>query len=76
MPCCCLFPPLLAAADCEPRGAFAQPAAAAPLLAPRDPGVATMSAGSGGKIRPIMVKAHTRPLTMVKYNREGDLLLF
>ena len=22
----------------------------------------------------IMVKAHTRPLTMVKYNREGDLL--
>ena len=34
-----------------------------------------MSAGSGGKIRPIMVKAHTRPLTMVKYNREGDLLL-
>jgi len=27
-----------------------------------------------GKIRPIMVKGHTRPLTMVKYNREGDLL--
>ena len=29
---------------------------------------------SGSKIRQIMVKAHTRPLTMVKYNREGDLL--
>ena len=28
-----------------------------------------------GKIRPIMVKGHTRPLTMVKYNREGDLLV-
>lgn len=27
-----------------------------------------------GKIRPIMVKGHERPLTMVKYNREGDLL--
>lgn len=27
-----------------------------------------------GKLRPIMVKGHTRPLTMVKYNREGDLL--
>jgi len=25
-------------------------------------------------VRPIMVKAHTRPLTMVKYNREGDLV--
>lgn len=29
---------------------------------------------SKAKIRQIMVKAHTRPLTMVKYNREGDLL--
>ncbi len=27
-----------------------------------------------GKLRPIMVKGHERPLTMVKYNREGDLL--
>lgn len=27
-----------------------------------------------GKIRPIMVKGHERPLTTVKYNREGDLL--
>ena len=27
-----------------------------------------------GKIRPIMVKGHERPLTQVKYNREGDLL--
>lgn len=27
-----------------------------------------------GKMRPIMVKGHTRPLTMLKYNREGDLL--
>lgn len=25
-------------------------------------------------IRPILLKGHTRPLTMVKYNREGDLL--
>lgn len=37
----------------------------------------TMAAELGNskaKIRQIMVKAHTRPLTMVKYNREGDLL--
>ena len=27
-----------------------------------------------GKIRPIMVKGHERALTMIKYNREGDLL--
>lgn len=27
-----------------------------------------------GKIRPIMVKGHERPLTQCKYNREGDLL--
>ena len=27
-----------------------------------------------GKLRPIMVKGHERPLTCVKYNREGDLL--
>ena len=25
-------------------------------------------------VRPIIVQGHTRPLTMVKYNREGDLL--
>jgi len=25
-------------------------------------------------IRPILLKGHTRPLTMVRYNREGDLL--
>ncbi len=27
-----------------------------------------------GKIRPIMVKGHTRALTMIKYNKQGDLL--
>lgn len=27
-----------------------------------------------GKIRPIMVKGHERALTMIKYNRDGDLL--
>jgi len=27
-----------------------------------------------GKIRPIMVKGHERALTMLKYNRDGDLL--
>jgi len=27
-----------------------------------------------GKVRPIMVKGHERALTMIKYNRDGDLL--
>ena len=26
------------------------------------------------RVRPIIVQGHERPLTMVKYNREGDLL--
>ena len=26
------------------------------------------------RIRPIIIQGHERPLTMVKYNREGDLL--
>ena len=36
--------------------------------------MAALLAATMGKIRPIMVKGHERPLTMVKYNREGDLL--
>ena len=27
------------------------------------------------RVRPIIIQGHTRPLTMVKYNREGDLLV-
>ena len=26
------------------------------------------------KVRPLIIQGHERPLTMVKYNREGDLL--
>ena len=26
------------------------------------------------RVRPIIIQGHERPLTMVKYNREGDLL--
>ena len=29
---------------------------------------------SSNGVRPIIIQGHTRPLTMVKYNREGDLL--
>ena len=28
----------------------------------------------GNKVRPLIIQGHERPLTMVKYNREGDLL--
>ena len=27
------------------------------------------------KVRPLIIQGHERPLTMVKYNREGDLLV-
>ena len=30
--------------------------------------------GARNKVRPIIIQGHERPLTMVKYNREGDLL--
>ena len=30
--------------------------------------------GSRSGVRPIIIQGHSRPLTMVKYNREGDLL--
>ena len=29
---------------------------------------------SKNKVRPLIIQGHERPLTMVKYNREGDLL--
>ena len=45
-------------------------ASSSPRTAPR----ASQFVRSHGQIRPIMVKGHERPLTMVKYNREGDLL--
>ena len=32
------------------------------------------TAGARNKVRPIIIQGHERPLTMVKYNREGDLL--
>lgn len=36
------------------------------------------SAGRGGekesRMRPILLKGHERPLTFLKYNRDGDLL--
>ena len=50
-------------------------AASAKLPVPRTMASAPDLGNSKAKIRQIMVKAHTRPLTMVKYNREGDLLL-
>jgi len=50
-------------------------AASAELPVPRTMASAPDLGNSKAKIRQIMVKAHTRPLTMVKYNREGDLLL-
>ena len=33
-----------------------------------------MMAKKGNKVRPLIIQGHERPLTMVKYNREGDLL--
>ena len=61
------------------RGSPLTPLASAPpsalaLAVPPPSNMADVMANSKAKIRQIMVKAHTRPLTMVKYNREGDLL--
>jgi translation initiation factor 3 subunit I len=36
--------------------------------------LAAMPGASHNAVRPIIIQGHTRPLTMVKYNREGDLL--
>ena len=33
-----------------------------------------MTAAGHSNVKPIIVQGHSRPLTMVKYNREGDLL--
>ena len=39
-------------------------------------GTATRAAmPSKNKVRPLIIQGHERPLTMVKYNREGDLLV-
>merc|ERR1712216_1116999 len=47
-------------------------------VAPRARPRASRSAGGGGgrrDMRPLLLSSHSRPITQVKYNREGDILI-
>jgi WD40 repeat protein len=59
-----------------PQKSLARPPSTTPRkqVSARSGSMASGSGKSTNKVRPIIVQGHERPLTMVKYNREGDLL--